>query len=378
MVNKKLVIIFVIDMYDWGNNGTTMTARRTADYLRKQGHQVKILSTGIPENNKFVVPRRYIPIVSTVAKKQNFIFGKPEKGVIRQAFSQADIAHFFLPFELEIQAMEIAQEMHLPHCAAFHLQPENMIYNLQPKNSNILSDYLYRRFRNRFYNGFDHIHCPSQFIASQLVKRDYRSKLHVISNGIPDTFSPLINQGSNTDSKFHILSVGRLAPEKRQDILIEAVNGSKYRDSIQLHFAGYGPERSRLIKLGQKLPLSPTFDYYSQPDLVSLIHTCKLYVHPSDIEIEAISCLEAIACGLVPVISNSVKSAAPQFALDERSLFEAGDYVDLAHKIDYWIEHADERNRMSARYAESAHAYSIESSARKLEAMFYEVIEDAK
>ena len=64
-----------------------------------------------------------------------------------------------------------------------------------------------------------------------------------------------------------------------------------------------------------------------------------LYVHAADAEIEAIACIEAFSSGLVPVIANSPKSATPQFALDERSLFEAGNPKDLADKIDYWIEH---------------------------------------
>ena len=45
------------------------------------------------------------------------------------------------------------------------------------------------------------------------------------------------------------------------------------------------------------------------------------------------SCMEAFAGGLVPAIANSPKSATPQFALDERSLFPAGDSAALAEKI---------------------------------------------
>ena len=68
-----------------------------------------------------------------------------------------------------------------------------------------------------------------------------------------------------------------------------------------------------------------------------------LYVHTSDAEIEAMSCMEAFACGLVPVIADSPRSATPQFALDERSLFPAGDTDALAERIDWWIEHPAER-----------------------------------
>ena len=56
--------------------------------------------------------------------------------------------------------------------------------------------------------------------------------------------------------------------------------------------------------------------------------------------------MEAFACGLVPVIADSPRSATPQFALDERSLFPAGDTDVLAERIDWWLEHPEERREM--------------------------------
>ena len=65
-------------------------------------------------------------------------------------------------------------------------------------------------------------------------------------------------------------------------------------------------------------------------------------VHPAEIEIEAISCLEAITCGLVPVIADSPRSATRFFALGEDNLFRHGDPMSLAGKIDFWIEHPED------------------------------------
>ena len=80
--------------------------------------------------------------------------------------------------------------------------------------------------------------------------------------------------------------------------------------------------------------------------------------------------MEAFACGLVPVIAQSPRSATPQFALDERSLFPAGDSAALARRIDYWLEHPEERGEMEKRYAESAADYSLENSILHTEEMF--------
>ena len=101
-----------------------------------------------------------------------------------------------------------------------------------------------------------------------------------------------------------------------------------------------------------------------------------LYVHAADVEIEAMSCMEAFAGGLVPVIADSRKSATPQFALDQRSLFQAGDSNDLAAKIDYWIEHEAERKAMEYKYSALGKKYALENCVRQAEEMFRQELEE--
>ena len=62
------------------------------------------------------------------------------------------------------------------------------------------------------------------------------------------------------------------------------------------------------------------------------------------------------------------------FALDDRCLFEHGKPDHLAEKIDYWLDHTNEKERMSQQYIEYAKQYCIENSAIKLETMFHDAI----
>ena len=172
------------------------------------------------------------------------------------------------------------------------------------------------------------------------------------------------------------MMVGRLAGEKRQDIIINALQYSKYGDKIQLVFAGKGPKFKQYYKLGQTLENPPIFTYLPKEKLIDLLAQCDLYVHASDMESEAISCIEAFATGLVPVISNSSLSATKQFALDERSLFKAGDPKDLARAIDYWLDNPEEKQRMEKIYSESAAKYNINNSITLFEEMLEEAIQD--
>lgn len=84
------------------------------------------------------------------------------------------------------------------------------------------------------------------------------------------------------------------------------------------------------------------------------------------------SCMEAFSSGLVPVIADSPKSATPQFALDGRSLFTAGDPDSLAERIDWWIEHPEERAEMERTYSELGKKYALEACVDQFEAMLAE------
>ena len=46
-------ILIVIDQYDNLSNGTTISAKRFVDGLRKNGNEVQVLSTGRDSEHKF-------------------------------------------------------------------------------------------------------------------------------------------------------------------------------------------------------------------------------------------------------------------------------------------------------------------------------------
>lgn len=370
-------IVLVIDQFDDENNGTTISAKRFANVLEEHGNQVTIVSTGKPVSNKYVVKDLYLPIVTEVARSQGMKFAWPDKAILKKAMLEADIVHFLMPFPLSIAGLKIAKDLKIPHTAAFHVQPENITYTIKLGTNQFINRKIYSAYRNIFYNQFTHIHCPSNFIANQLKENGYTAKLHVISNGIDPAFAyRKIEKSSFFQDKFVITMVGRFSNEKRQDVLIHAINQSKYRNKIQLVLAGKGPKKHALTRLGHILPHAPILNFYTKEDLLDILSMSDLYVHAADAEIEAISCMEAFATGLVPIIANSQKSATPQFAIDNRSLFEAGNSSDLAQKIDYWIEHSEERKKMEIEYSNLGKKYNISQCVYQIEEMFREAMKE--
>lgn len=372
-------IAYVMDQYDNRNNGTTISAARFIAHLRERGHEVRVVATGKPAPDKFVVPSADFGIFDPLVSSQGMTFARLDAAVIREAIKDVDIVHMFLPYKLCMKTREIARELGIPHMAAFHCQPENVSYNIGMKYFTLLPHILYHWFRRRFYRYIRDIHCPSQFIADQLKEHGYKARLHVISNGVDEAFGPLsIPKPPEWQDKFVIMMVGRLSAEKRQDLIIKAALKSKYADQIQLVFLGKGPRQRYYERLGRKLKNPPIFRYVAQEEIVQLYNQTDLYVHAAEAEIEAIVCLEAIACGVVPVIANAKMSAARQFALDERSLFKNKSAKDLAQKIDYWIEHPQERAEMGERYRKRSGAYAIERSIDRIEDVYRRVIAEQR
>ena len=369
-----VTILLAMDQFDNSTNGTTVSARRFAEQLRLRGHTVRVIGTGSPGPDKFVLPRKNIPLVSAVAEKQGIVFAQPVKEVIRSALQGVDVMHLYLPFPMEKAVAEEAEKMGIPRLAAYHLQAENITYFIGLGKSRLAARLLYRFFYRYFFRRFSHIHCPSQFIADELAYYGFRASFHVISNGISPDFTyqtPVPHEG------FHILMTGRLAPEKRQDVLLKAVRLSKYRDSIHLWFAGGGPLRKKYGRMGKKLPNPPVFFRFGpNSELLERMARCDLYVHTSEVEIESLACMEGFAAGLVPLIANARTSATRYFALDSRSLFEAGNPQDLAEKIDWWIEHPQERAEAGRRYAGYAKQFSLARSVEKIETVYRLLLEE--
>lgn len=370
-------ILLVNDQYFLANNGMTISARRFAKVLESHGHEVRVVSTGRPGDSPYLMKKRRVPIFDKLITSQGMAFAVTDKKIYRQALEWADIVHFLSPFSLTHNGIKMAREMGVPYTAAFHVQPENITSSIHLYKWEFVNRFIYKWFKFSIYKYCTHIHCPSHFIERELRKNNYYGKLHVISNGIdPDFKYRKIEKSPEFEDKFLILTIGRLSVEKRQDVLIDAINKSKYSDQIQLIIAGQGPRKEQILKQAKSLKNPAIINFYTHEELLDVIAMSDLYAHPAQVEIEAMSCIEAFAGGLVPIIADSKKSATPQFALDERSLFETGNSDDLAKKIDYWIEHEQERKEMEYKYSESAQKYKLEECVLKAEEMFEMAIED--
>jgi len=363
---RPLRIAMVIDAWDDANNGAVVSTRRFSEIFRARGHTVEVLTTGKPAPGKVLLKDFVIPTPGGIMQRMRLPFAWPERGILEETLARQDVIHNQFPFYLGIQAIKLARKIQVPVVSTFHVQAEHLLHNVNIQ-SQTLVNWVYRFFLRTTYNRSDHVVCPSAFAQKELLRYGLRAPSTVISNGVPPEYRPLPRaECPQFDGRFVILSVGRLAREKRHELLIEAIRKSRHESRIQLVVLGDGPLRERLETVGRVLTHQPVFRWLKPHELIPYYGGADLCVHAADVEVECMSVLEAMACGLPCLIAKAPLSATSQFALSESFLFEADSREDLTRKIDYWIDHPEALERARAAYREVAQRYTVEASAEKL------------
>ena len=367
-------IVFVADNVDGEKSGGVVSTRRFIEYFKKTD-ELTVISTGKAEQDKVVFPAFYFPFAKRQMQEMDFLFAWPNKKKLTAAIKDADLVHIQFPFFLGYQALKIARKMNKPVVFGFHVQPENLMWNIG-LDYEWLNAFLYHFFIRIFYDKADLVFSPSEFGKQMLEKFSIQVPVEIISNGLPEQFQPkqCVREPEFVD-KFVILMVGRLAKEKRHDLVMQAIKQSKFKDKIQLVVTGQGALRAELIDLGNTLPNPAFFEYVSQEKLISLFNTADLFIHASEIELEGMAVLEAIGCGLPALISDAEHSASAQFALNDDFLFSAGDLQSLVSKLDYWIAHETELKASKPAYLEKAQAYAFGASAQHARSLYQELVD---
>jgi 1,2-diacylglycerol 3-alpha-glucosyltransferase len=310
------------------------------------------------------LPGFYLPVKAM--REQHFQMARPDRALLERTFRQVDIVHLQFPFWLSFAALAEARRANKPVVASFHVQPENALLNIGIRVP-MINRLAYRLWVDRFYDRVDAVICPSPFAESKLRAHGLRARTVVVSNGVPpglDLWVPTEERPS--DALFLVLMVGRLAAEKRPEVLIEAIRRSRHRHRIRVVIAGAGPRHAALTRLAKRLPNGAEVGFVPRERLEQLFHEADLFVHCSEVELEGIAVLEALSVGLPVLVADSPESAASRLALDDAFRFPAGDANALAAKLDALIDAPEVLRAARPRSRELARRFDLRAGVSKL------------
>lgn len=376
-----MTIVVVCDVLGTENNGTSVAAMNLIRSLRAKGHTVRVVCPDAERKNDadfYVIPTLNLGPLNRYVQKNGVQLANPKKSTLQEVLRGADAVHLLIPFRTSHTVAKLAQEMNIPITAGFHCQAENFSNHVFQMNNKHFNRGVYRFFDKYVYSRVDCIHYPTQFIRDTYESAVGHATVgRVISNGVNARFRPMPAERPEAyRDKFVILFTGRYSREKSHKVLIDGAARSKYANKIQLIFAGAGPQEQALREYAAKrLPIRPVMQFFSRDEMVRVLNYADLYVHPAEIEIEAISCLEAIACGLVPVIADSPRSATRFFALNEENLFRFNDPDALAERIDYWLDSPERRAQCRRQYLGYAKDFDQQVCMDNMERMILETVE---
>lgn len=378
-MKSGLKILYVCNNAYIPGNGISTSARNIVRQLRAMGQDVRINSCSNPDPDgpqpDYRLRKFHFPFFQHIIDVNGFCYASIDRKVIREAVSWADVVHIEEPLFLEKAVIIEAERQGKPLTATFHLYTQNILSEIPLANTRLFNRIMMRDWRDNFFDRCTDIQCPTPTVRDLLERNGFKSRLHVISNGIeiPEEKVTAVPAG---DGPVMLLSISRFAVVKNQSLLVEAMKFCRNAGRIQLYFAGNGQLKEKCRRKAHRLvsegilKYEPVFGFHSSDELRELSRHAYLYVHTAKLEVEGLGCAEAIREGTVPLVARGPLIATSDFALDERSTYDVNSPKELAEKIDYWIEHPDERNRMAQVYADSARNYDIRKSAAALVEMY--------
>jgi len=365
--NAKPRVAMVVDPWHHPFNGTVVSTRRFVAALsdRFRFHKLVADEPGQSLDEGCVgFSRISVPGINPIIDRMKAPLAKPDRLKLERVIADSDVLHVQFPFFLGHAAISEARRQGKPVVASFHVQPENILSNLN-LSSKWLTAIIYKFFVWRFYDRADCVIAPSQFAAGLLAKAGLKVPVTVLSNGVTEDFFG-DRAAAAQGPPFHVVSVGRLAAEKQQHHLIEAIAASAFKQDIKLSLVGTGPQQKRLEGQARSLGVAATIGRVSDETLRHLYRTADLFVQTSAVELEGMSVLEAMAAGCPVLINKASTSAVPEFVTAQEATYSMNNVPELARKLDTLLASAELREAAGRTNRQIAKTRSHERSVQIL------------
>jgi L-malate glycosyltransferase len=196
-------------------------------------------------------------------------------------------------------------------------------------------------------------------------------RIQLCYNGVDlEEFRPAVTEREGVT----IGVVCALRPEKDLGTLIEAFARIR-RIGLKLSIVGSGSMLEPLRSEAEAKGLAADCIFApAAANAAGRLREIDIFVLPSRTEALSNSLLEAMACGCCPVASRVGGNVELVRHGENGMLFEAGDVDQLCQVLETLIEHPALRRELAIRARETAQSFSIGASARRMEAIYTELI----
>jgi len=156
----------------------------------------------------------------------------------------------------------------------------------------------------------DWLTSDSNYLTNQMVKLGaLRNKISTFPMGINREFLSIPKRQLSKKNEITIISTRQLEPVYNLDLLIRVVPLIMERSNLDIRFliVGEGSQRERLRDLARRLGVTDKAEFcgkVSLENLIKLLTSADIYVSTSLSDSTSVSLLEAMACSLIPVVTD--------------------------------------------------------------------------
>jgi 1,2-diacylglycerol 3-alpha-glucosyltransferase len=342
-------------------NGVVISTHNLYKELKKQGHDVKVLTLSNTKKDKVDGDIYYLKAfkvkVYPDAKVKHIIVGELEKSLIDW---KPDVVHSQTEFSTLIAARYICKKAGAVHLHTYHTMYEEYLNYLF--KGKLIRPRMVGKLVKLLFNKMDAVVVPTQKMKDCLINFKVDKPLHIVPTGLDiskfqrkisdEEKEGLINK-YELENKDVLIYIGRIAEEKNIDEVIRYYKGfSNGKSNLKLMIVGGGPYLDKLKDLVDKLDIRDrvTFTGMIPPEEIYKYYQLgKIFVTSSRSETQGLTYIEAMASG-VPVIcrkdpcvdglimegengytyenESQFKEAINKFLLDEPHRKEAALYAE--------------------------------------------------
>jgi glycosyltransferase involved in cell wall biosynthesis len=341
-------IAIFTDTYYPEVNGVARTLKRFTDYLNEQDIEVKVFAP-MSDSKEYVSSHihRFKSLSFFLYPECRLAFPNMHKIRAELERFSPDIIHVATPFNIGWCGSYYAKKLNIPLVGSYHTDFD---YYLQYYDLQFLSNPLWS-YMKWFHRPFQKLFVPSLVTKNQLEDKGF-SDIEIWTHGVDcELFNPYYNKNIvrekyQVSKKFMLTYVGRLAPEKNVDLLVDMANSlpKEWNEQIQWVIVGDGPSRSKMEDVA---PSNMTFTgFLKGEELAEVYAASDLFIFPSSSETFGNVVLEALASGtpVVGVNAGGVRNIVQEGITGY--LCEPGQPAEMMNTIQQLLENDGVRNRM--------------------------------
>lgn len=307
-------------------NGVATSTYILKSELKKHGHKVLVVTTILPSDSDYVDEDDFVLRLPGIDLKKLYGYRVSNiysfKGMKELKDFQPDIIHIQTEFGIGIFGKIAGEILNVPVCYTYHTMWADYSHYIAPESIKAV-DHAAKKIIEKISKIYGDTCCelivPSQKTADALRQYGITNSINVIPTGLQlDHFSQenhelihQIKEEYQLEDKFVVIFLGRIAPEKSVDLLIEAMQDIHKQDkSVCLMIVGGGPQLDELKDLTKQLNLEDCV-YFTGPKesefVPSYYHVSDLFVSASITETQGLTFIEAMASG-IPALARYDKN----------------------------------------------------------------------